>query len=76
MTHIRLSIEELRELIGSSRKKSQIEWLGTRGWRFDLDVNGRPIVMKSFVESRLGVTPKAGGHANDNRPRFELLSSA
>ena len=72
---IRLTPEELRELIGSTRKKVQIEWLGSRGWRFDLDVNGRPIVMRSFLENRLGVS--AGRSiSNDLRPRFELLPSA
>jgi Domain of unknown function (DUF4224) len=71
---IRLSSEELSELVGSSRKQKQIEWLGHRGWRFDLDVNGRPIVMKSYLESRLGVT-SAKPEANQSRPRFELLAT-
>lgn len=74
-TSIRLSPTELKELIGSSRKKAQIEWLSYRGWRFDLDVNDRPIVMRSFVEHRLGIPTKA---ANDRelRPHFDLLANA
>jgi Domain of unknown function (DUF4224) len=70
----RLTPDELSELVGSSRKQKQIEWLGYRGWRFDLDVNGRPIVMKSYLESRLGVTP-ARLELNQARPRFELLAT-
>ena len=75
MNALRLSSEELNELIGSNRKKSQIEWLGTRGWRFDLDVNGSPIVMRSFLENRLGVST-GRAQTNDARPRFELLHPA
>lgn len=75
MSSIRLTVDELAELIGSNRKKSQIEWLGNKGWRFDLDVNGRPIVMRTFVENRLGVSSRQAQHANVNRPRFELLQS-
>jgi Domain of unknown function (DUF4224) len=72
-TTIRLSSAELKELIGSSRKKVQIEWLSYRGWRFDLDVNDRPIVMRSFVEHRLGVSAKNNQSTTDTRPRFDLL---
>lgn len=74
-TSIRLSPAELKELIGSSRKKAQIEWLSYRGWRFDLDVNDRPIVMRSFVEHRLGIPSKVTGD-RESRPHFELLASA
>lgn len=72
---LRLSPAELKELIGSSRKSAQIDWLSFRGWRFDLDVNKRPIVMRSFVEHRLGVPSKAPND-RESRPRFELLASA
>lgn len=74
-TSIRLSPTELKELIGSSRKKAQIEWLSYRGWRFDLDVNDRPIVMRSFVEHRLGIPTKAASE-RESRPHFELLANA
>ncbi len=72
---IRLTQVELKDLIGSNRKKAQIEWLSFRGWRFDLDVNGRPIVMRSFVENRLGVSTKNPQTVTDTRPRFDLLPS-
>jgi len=56
---LRLSSEELRDLIGTSRRSQQIQWLKRRGWRFDVDVNGRPVVLHAFVDSRLGVADRA-----------------
>ena len=70
---IRLTPEELRELIGSTRKKVQIEWLGSRGWRFDLDVNGRPIVMRSFLEKAFFVPV---GHQRRALPAQKCLFCA
>jgi Domain of unknown function (DUF4224) len=73
---IRLSPSELNELVGSTHKKKQIYWLGQRGWRFDLDINGRPIVMRSFLEARLGVTnTNTRAEKTDARPRFELIAA-
>jgi hypothetical protein len=71
---IRLTPVELKELVGSTHKKKQIEWLGQRGWRFDLDINGRPIVIRSFLEARLGVT-STRAEKSDARPRFELIAA-
>jgi Domain of unknown function (DUF4224) len=73
---IRLTPIELKELVGSTHKKKQIEWLGQRGWRFDLDINGRPIVIRSFLEARLGVTnTNTRTEKTDARPRFELIAA-
>jgi hypothetical protein len=71
---IRLAADELADLVGSSHKKRQIEWLGHRGWRFDLDVNGRPIVLREFVQQRLGVRIVEAA-SESPRPRFELIAS-
>jgi hypothetical protein len=73
---IRLTSIELKELVGSTHKKKQIYWLGQRGWRFDLDINGRPVVLRSFLEARLGVTnTNIRADKNDIRPRFELIAA-
>jgi hypothetical protein len=71
---IRLTSIELKELVGSTHKKKQIYWLAQRGWRFDLDINGRPIVIRSFLEARLGVT-NTRADKTDSRPRFELIAA-
>jgi hypothetical protein len=70
---IRLTADELADLVGSTHKKRQIEWLGHHAWKFDLDINGRPIVLREFLHHRLGVRlsqPTTGSA----RPRFELIA--
>lgn len=51
-----LNAEQLRELTGCSRIAQQIEWLREHRYAFELDAKGRPVVLRSYVEGRLGGT--------------------
>ena len=79
MDNPRFTPTELASIIGTTRKKSQVEWLAARNWRFDLDVNGRPIVLRDFVASKLGAVSKpiaqASEYSNQQRPRFDRIAA-
>lgn len=51
-----LTPDQVRELTGCARVAQQIEWLKARNYAFDLDAKGRPVVLRSYVEGRLGGT--------------------
>lgn len=57
-TFRRLSRIELTELSGRSRRTTVTAWLRARGWIFELDANGWPIVSVAYAESRLGSATK------------------
>lgn len=65
-----LSREELREITGYVRVADQVRWLNRNHWIFVVNAAGRPIVLRSYVEQRLG-----GGVAAEQlaEPRFENL---
>ncbi len=65
-----LSAVELREITGYSRVSDQIRWLSKNHWIFVVNAAGRPVVLRSYVEQRLG-----GGVAAEQlaEPRFERV---
>lgn len=48
-----LSPDEMTALTGYVRRSGQIAWLRERGWRFELDRDGRPRVARAFMERRM-----------------------
>lgn len=49
-----LTTTELADLTGYQRHADQRKWLTARGWLFEEAANGRPVVARSYAESRLG----------------------
>jgi hypothetical protein len=49
-----LSAEDLIELTGRKSAHRQTEWLRKKGWKFEVNATGRPIVSRSYLEYRLG----------------------
>lgn len=49
-----LTAEELADLTGLKRPSAQLQWLRLRGWPVESDAKGRPRVLRSVVEARLG----------------------
>lgn len=47
-----LTAAEIRELTGRKQQKRQAEWLRLNGWRFVLDADGRPKIMREYYERR------------------------
>jgi hypothetical protein len=64
-----LSREQLADLTDARSHRKQIEWLAQRGYRFELSSRGRPKVLLSAVETRLGQT----GPKKRQEPNFEGL---
>lgn len=50
-----LTTEEICRLTGRKKSKDQIAILAQKGYSFDADFKGRPIVLRSAVEERLGI---------------------
>jgi hypothetical protein len=65
-----LTIEEITELTGYRRFTAQCRWLAARGYRFETNAHGRPIVLVSSVERRL-----QPGSRVSQQPNFETLNN-
>lgn len=64
-----LTTDQVRELTGCARVTQQIEWLRAHRYAFELDAKGRPVVLRSFVEAKLG-----GSAANSSGPKLRFAS--
>ena len=49
-----LTDEELAQLTGRERSDCQRRWLTQNGWKFAVNLNGRPVVSRAYAEFRLG----------------------
>lgn len=67
-----LTPEEITALTDYKRPADQIRWLTERGYRFEVGASGRPKVLRSVVEQRLGVSKST--HA-PTAPRFDLVNA-
>lgn len=54
-TPLFLTSDELRELTGYQIGHYQARWLDAHGYPFDLTISGKPRVLRSFIEKRLGL---------------------
>ena len=64
-----LTKEEIFELTGYKRLAAQCRWLADRGYRFEVNALGRPVVLASSVERRL--QPRS---SVSRQPNFEALN--
>lgn len=66
-----LSKAEIRRLTARKYKKAQCRILAERGWKFEPDGDGHPLVLRTVHDARFGeksIAPR-------RRPRLEGLSS-
>ena len=68
-----LTRQQLRELTGTSHKSKQLEWLADRQYAFELDRNGRPVVLRSHVEQKLGGGSAAPASSAVSEPDWGAL---
>jgi hypothetical protein len=68
-----LTAEEMRELTGYQRHADQRTWLTNHGWKFEENATGRPIVLRSFAEKRLGDDHSG---KKTSGPNFSVISKA
>ncbi len=69
-----LSRDELIELTDLKQPSAQIRWLTEHGYRFDVGASGRPKVLRSTVEARLG-NSGAAGKSKERSIRFDLVNA-
>lgn len=68
-----LNFEELETLTGFKAPAHQVRWLRTKGWRFELNGNRRPIVARKYAEKMLGCgIPEEQGY----KPNYRALQRA
>jgi hypothetical protein len=48
-----LTAEEIEQLTGYLINTKQIEWLRNRVWKYEVSRTGRPVVLRSYAESKL-----------------------
>jgi hypothetical protein len=56
-----LTPDEVHDLTGYKRHADQRRWLSDRGWTFETAATGRPVVARSYAESRLGPSESTAG---------------
>ena len=56
--------DEVEVLTGFRTPMRQVEWLRSKGWRFELNGNRKPIVARRYAEKMLGC-----GVEDEQRPR-------
>ena len=61
---------EVEELTGFKTPARQVQWLRTKGWRFEINGNRRPIVARKYAEKALGCS---GPDESSYRPNFAAL---
>ena len=68
-----LTADELSTLTGFKTPARQVEWLRTKGWRFEVNGNRRAIVARKYAEKMLwcGVPEE-----QSYQPNFRALQGA
>ncbi|MBL0423467.1 DUF4224 domain-containing protein [Ramlibacter sp. AW1] len=65
-----LSPEEVQEITGFKLPRLQVDYLQRKGWRFEVNAIGRPIVARKYAERMLGCGDEP---AQVVRPNFGAL---
>lgn len=73
MEHMFLTPDEIVTLTGLKTSGRQVDWLRTKGWRFELNALGRPIVARRYAEKMLGCGAE---YEQTHRPNFTALRVA
>lgn len=64
---------EVETLTGLKTVARQATWLSSKGWRFELNANRRPIIARRYAEKMLGCS---GEEDQRPRPNFGALLRA
>ena len=68
-----LTVDEVQDLTGFKTPARQVQWLRTKGWRFEVNGNRRPIVARKYAEKMLGCgVPEQASF----QPNFRALQGA
>lgn len=67
-----LTKDEIEELTGRKLLSLQIAWLEKKGWIFETNAAGRPIISREYTRAKLGGHPVAQP-APGKQPNFAAL---
>lgn len=73
ITPVFLNFEEMENLTGFKTPARQVGWLRVKGWRFELNGNGKPIIARRYAEKMLGCS---SDHDVVQRPNFGALRAS
>lgn len=65
-----LTPEEVQEITGFKLPRLQVDYLQRKGWRFEVNAIGRPIIARKYAEKMLGCGDEP---AHVVRPNFAAL---
>jgi hypothetical protein len=65
-----LTPEDVQDITGFKLNRLQVDWLSRKGWRFEVNAIGRPVVARKYAEKMLGC---GDGEAVAVRPNFRAL---
>lgn len=69
-----LTSEEVQELTDYFRPKEQIQWLAQHGWTFEVSSQGKPKILRQYMQQRLGIAQDKKTAVNKpNRQALETL---
>jgi hypothetical protein len=69
-TPLLLTPDEVQEITGFKLPRLQVDYLQRKGWRFEVNAIGRPIVARKYAEKMLGCGEDSGQVV---RPNFAAL---
>lgn len=73
MASMFLSADEIAALTGRRRVHLQREWLTMRGWLFEENAVGRPVILRSYAETRLSGIKTRQTEPVTQQPNFAAL---
>lgn len=65
-----LTPDEVHDITGFKLNRLQVDWLHRKGWRFEVNAVGRPVVARKYAEKMLGCGDDGGVVV---RPNFAAL---
>lgn len=70
-----LSADELASITGCARKEQQIKWLVSKGWKYDTNVTGKPVVGRLYTRMKLaGVELSEAVNSSSAMPDFSKVA--
>lgn len=69
-----LTDAEIHDLTGYQLPSAQKRWLDKYGWKFEISAFGRPKVLRSYAEQRMGLA--SASTPAENQPDFSHWEAA
>jgi len=73
ITPFLLTPDEVQDITGFKLNRLQVDWLQRKGWRFEINAIGRPVVARKYAENKLGCADEFGVVL---RPNFGALRAS